>query len=237
MEKMAAQWDGGPWLYILFRGQRAATGVYRGAELGAWSTGIGGPGTACTLTNLAARGTHTFIQVGATGTIQEHIKICDIIINDSPVRLDGTSRLYVQDEYPAAAFYEVVLALVQACEHLDLRYHVGAGCTCASFYTGQCRTTHNGYRPSHLDCLFEDLRQAGILNFEMEGAAAADLSRIFGKRRYVRLCGGPADHRRMGRDPGGGAEHLSGRGQGNPHFDGVGLEEGEAGKRYYFPGL
>lgn len=76
---------------------------------------------------------------GTTGAIQEGIRIGDIIINDSNVRLDGTSHLYVRDEYPAAASYEVVLALVQACENLGLRYHVGTGCTCASFYTGQCR--------------------------------------------------------------------------------------------------
>ena len=100
--KMAAQWDGAK-LYTLSRGLTAAVGTYKGAELGAWSTGIGGPSTECTLTDLAARGAHTFIRVGTTGAIQENIRIGDIIINDSNVRLDGTSRLYVREEYPAAA--------------------------------------------------------------------------------------------------------------------------------------
>lgn len=67
-------------------------------------------------------------------------------------------------------------------KNLGLRYHVGTGCTCASFYTGQCRTSYGGYRPSHLDADFADLRQAGVLNFEMEGATVTTLSRIFGKR-------------------------------------------------------
>ncbi|MBQ5797455.1 MAG: uridine phosphorylase, partial [Firmicutes bacterium] len=128
--KMAAQWDEGAKLYTLSRNMTAAVGTYKGTEIGAWCTGIGGPSTECTLTDLASHGTHTFIRVGTTGAIQEDIKIGDIIINDSNVRLDGTSKLYVMDEYPAAASYEVVLALVQACENLGLRYHVGTGCTC-----------------------------------------------------------------------------------------------------------
>lgn len=180
--KMAEQWDDGAEIYRLTRRQAAAVGVYRGVELGAWSTGVGGASTEVVLTDLVNRGSDTFIRVGTTGAIQEGIEIGDIIINDSHVRLDGTTNLYIQPEYPAAASYEVVLALIQACENLGLRYHVGTGCTCASFYTGQCRTTYGGFRPSGLDAMFSDLRQAGVLNFEMEGAAVITLSRLFGKR-------------------------------------------------------
>ena len=81
VEKMAAQWDEGAKLYTLSRRSAAAVGTYKGVELGAWSTGIGGPSAECTLTDLAARGTHTFIRVGTTGAIQEGIRIGDIIIN------------------------------------------------------------------------------------------------------------------------------------------------------------
>ncbi len=192
---MAAQWDKAE-EYTLSRGQKAAHGVYCGADIGAYSTGIGGPSTECTLTDLCSRGAHTFIRVGTTGTIQEDISIGDIIINDSNVRLDGTSQFYVRPEYPAAASYEVVLALIQACENLGFRYHVGTGCTCGSFYTGQCRTTFSGYRPSGLDDIFADLRQAGVLNFEMEGATVTTLSRIFGKR--AGMCATVVAHRITG---------------------------------------
>jgi len=192
---MARQWDSAEH-YTLSRGQKAAHGIYRGAEIGAYSTGIGGPSAECTLTDLCAAGTHTFIRVGTTGAIQEDVKIGDIIINDSNVRLDGTSQFYVRPEYPAAASYEVVLALVQACENLGLRYHVGTGCTCGSFYTGQCRTTYGGYRPSGLDEILSDLKAAGVLNFEMEGATIMTLSRIFGKR--AGMCATVVAHRITG---------------------------------------
>ena len=72
-------------------------------------------------------------------------------------------------EFPAAADWRVTAALVEACEKLGFRYHVGTGCTCASFYTGQCRTTVGGYRPSHIDGLFKDLQQAGVLSGYPDG--------------------------------------------------------------------
>lgn len=236
--KMAEQWDPGAKLYTLSRRMAAAVGTYHGTELGAWSTGIGGPSAECVVTELVNSGTHTMIRVGTTGAIQEGIRIGDIIINDAHVRLDGTSRMYVRDEYPAAASYEVVLALVEACERLGLRYHVGTGCTCASFYTGQYRTTYGGYRPAHADGEFADLRQAGVLNLEMEGATVATLSRLFGKRSG--MCASVVAQRLTGEwdeTPQGeynaclvGAEAL--------HILSEWDRKKEAtGKRFYFPGI
>lgn len=236
--KMAAQWDETPEEFTLGRGQRAAVGTFKGAPLAAYSTGIGGASTECTLTDLAAKGVHTFIRVGTTGAIQPHIQIGDIIINDSNVRLDGTSRFYVRDEYPAAAHYEVVLALIEACEHLGFPYHVGTGCTCASFYTGQCRTTYGGYRPSGLDALFADLKAAGVLNFEMEGATVTTLTRIFGKRGgmcasvVAQRLTGEWDEAAIGEQRATlvGAEAI----RILTEWDG---KKQAAGKKYFFPGL
>ena len=214
------------------------TGTLLGERVSVVSTGIGGPSAAIAMEELANLGVHTFIRVGTTGAIQEDIRIGDIIINDSNVRLDGTSRLYVRDEYPAAASYEVVLALVQACENLGLRYHVGTGCTCASFYTGQCRTTYGGYRPSWLDAEFEDLRRAGVLNFEMEGATVTTLSRIFGKR--AAMCASVVAQRITGE------WDETPQGEYNACLAGAEAiriltewdrKKAEQGKKYYFPGL
>ena len=193
---MAAQWDPGAEIYELARQERAAVGTYKGYTIGACDTGMGGGSAEIYLTDLINRGADTFIRVGTTGTLQENVRIGDIIINDASIRLDGTSDLYIMKEFPAAAHYLVTAALVEACEKLGFRYHVGTGCTCASFYTGQCRTTVNGYRPSHLDAMFADLQQAGVLNFEMEAATILTMARIFGKRAGV--CATVVAHRLTG---------------------------------------
>lgn len=180
---MAAQWDEGTAReYDLTRGHRSATGKYKGTPISAMSTGVGGPSLELPLHVLAASGVHTFIRVGTTGAIQPGINMGDIIINDCNVRLDGTSHLYVRDEYPAAASFEVTMALAQACENLGFTYHIGVGCTAASFYAGQSRTSFGGYKRSDMMDSFEDMRSAGVLNYEMEGSALFTMARLFGLR-------------------------------------------------------
>jgi uridine phosphorylase len=180
---MAGQWDRGTAKeYDLNRGYRAATGTFKGTRISAMSTGMGGPNLELPLTTMASAGVNTFIRVGTTGAIQEGIRIGDIIINDCNVRLDGTSQQYVRPEYPSAASYECVLALIQACENLGFTYHVGVGCTTASFYSGQSRPAFGGYKQSQADADYEDLRSAKVLNYDMEGAALFTLARLFGLR-------------------------------------------------------
>lgn len=196
VEVMKAQWDPGAETYELDRRELAASGTFMGSPIGACATGMGGGSAEIYLTDLIARGSDTFIRVGTTGTIQEDVKLGDIIINDACVRLDGTSDHYVMKEFPAAADYRVTAALVKACEQLGYSYHVGTGCTCASFYTGQCRPTIGGYYPSRLDALFADLKAARVLNFEMEAATILTMARLFGKR--AGMCAVVIAHRITG---------------------------------------
>ncbi|MGH2534332.1 MAG: nucleoside phosphorylase [Thermomicrobiales bacterium] len=164
------------------RGFRAAVGSYRGTPIAAFSSGIGGPSFEITLVDAARLGVNTFIRVGTTGALREEIVCGDLVINDASVRLDGTSRHYVRDEYPAAAAYEVTLALVEACERLGVRYHVGAGATAAAFFTGQGRPSFEGYFPAHAQSLISELQHARVLNLEMEAATLFTLARLFGLR-------------------------------------------------------
>jgi uridine phosphorylase len=180
---MASQWDEGTAKeYDLKRGYRAATGNYKGVRISATSTGVGGPSLEPPFTDLAAKGMKTFIRVGTTGAIQEGINIGDIVINDGSVRLDGLSRLYIRDEYPAVASPEVTMALIQACEQLGYTYHVGIGCTTGSFFAGQSRMAYGGYKRLEADSEYQNLRDAKVLNYEMEGAALFTLCRIYGLR-------------------------------------------------------
>ena len=167
---MAKQWDQAKEIPQV-RGYRAAIGLYKGAKIAALTSGIGAPSLEYKLTEAAEVGAHTIIRVGSTGAIQEGIENGDLIINDACIRLDGTTPMYVRPEYPAAASFEVTLALVEAAETLGYRYHVGTGCTSSSFFAGQGRTSFGGYKLSGTDEFFEDIRRMGVLNFEMEAAA------------------------------------------------------------------
>ncbi|MBQ1477792.1 MAG: nucleoside phosphorylase [Erysipelotrichaceae bacterium] len=179
---MAAQWDEGAEVWDRDRGFVIASGTYKGTPITGVSHGIGGPSMETPLMNLLPYRPDAIIRVGTTGSLKAEIKTGDLIINDACVRLDGTSGLYVIKEYPAAANYEVTMALIQACENLGFPYHVGTGCTAASFYAGQARPAFGGYERSDREAFFKDMVSANVTNFEMEAATLLTLGRMFGVR-------------------------------------------------------
>jgi len=161
---------------------KIAKGTYGGVELGICSTGIGGPSTAIAIEELASIGCDTFIRVGSTGAINKDIGCGELIVNTSSVNLGGTAKEYVRAEYPSCSNHEVTLALIQSCELNNFHYHVGIGASTDSFYVGQARPALNGYIPSDKENLIEDLRDANVLNFEMEASTLFTLSNLFGLR-------------------------------------------------------
>jgi uridine phosphorylase len=155
------------------------TGKYKGIDISACSTGAGGGSTSSALEELAEVGAKTFLRVGTTSAIQPHIKPGDLIISSGAVRYDGTSDNYINKEYPAIADYEVVAAMVEACEKLGYTYHVGITATTASFFCGQNRPGYGGYRQSWFESRYQDLVAANVVNYEMEAATVLTLSSLF----------------------------------------------------------
>jgi len=161
------------------RQYRSVRGKYKGIEISAVSTGIGGPAVEIALIELINVGADTFIRVGSTGAIQPEIEPGDLIISSSAMRLEGASKVYAPVEYPASASLDVTLALIAAAETLGYRYFVGITASTDSFYAGQERPTINDYLPSWQKGLIDSLRKLNVLNFEMEAATLFTLSNIF----------------------------------------------------------
>lgn len=166
------------------REYRSVTGIYKRRSISCVSTGIGSPSAGIAVEELARIGCCTLIRVGSTGVIQD-IPCGDLIINTGSVRFEGTSKEYVVTEYPAAASYEVVLSLVEACETLDYSYHLGVGASTDSFYTGQGRPGFNDFFPSKYRNFVKDLQKARVLNFEMEASCILTVSSLYGLRAGV----------------------------------------------------
>jgi uridine phosphorylase len=204
--------------------------------MSACSTGIGGPSTEIALNELAAVGCDTFLRLGTTGGLQEQLRVGDIVISTASVRWDGASDSYAPAEFPAAASYEVVLALIEACERLGMTYHLGISAATASFYAGQSRPAFGEYIGVEHDRV-ERLQAMGVLNFEMESATVFTLSSLFGLRGGA-ACIVVADRFRNEFRPEGADEVLAKLGAETS----VALAEMDAMKRradrrWYFPSL
>lgn len=167
------------------REYRTIVGKYRGVDIATTSTGIGGPATAIAVEELLRAGAHTFIRVGTTGSISRDVKVGELVISKAAVRLEGTSKQYVIPEYPAYSDYEVLLALVEAAETLNVKYHLGVTASTDSFYTGQGRPGFRGYTQSWMENIIPDLQKSGVINFEMEAATLLTLSSIYNCRAGV----------------------------------------------------
>lgn len=168
--------------FVFRRGYRAAVGKYEGSDVYVVSTGVGGASLEHILVELCDLGVDTVIRVGTTGALQEHLAVDGLIVNDAAVRLDGTSQGYVRPEYPAAASWEVVSALVAAARARGVEPNVGVGATTASFFAGQSRDTFAGWSSTRSREIAKEMRDVGVLNFEMEAATLFTMARLFGIR-------------------------------------------------------
>lgn len=181
IEKITDSWDASE-AVATHREYRTATGTYDGTPISVTSTGIGSPSAAIAVEELARVGVESLIRVGSCGTIRAEASVGDVIITTGAVRQEGTSREYVREDYPATADYRVVSALVAAAETLGHDYHLGVTCSTDSFYAGQGRPGFDGFEAAGSDELVDELREAGVWNFEMEASAILTLSNLYGLR-------------------------------------------------------
>jgi uridine phosphorylase len=157
------------------------TGSWKGVPMSVMSTGIGADNTEIAViecSRIAA--SPTFIRIGSCGALQKNIGMGDLVISSGAVRLENTSTFFVHEGYPAAAHYEVLMALVGAAERTKSPYHVGLTATAPGFYGAQCRQVE-GF-PLRDPGLIDSLARQGVLNYEMETSALFSLASLGGFR-------------------------------------------------------
>lgn len=160
------------------------------------STGCGGPSVSVCVEELAQIGVRTFIRVGSTGAIQEHIEVTDAIITNAAVRLDGASRSFAPIEYPAVSDFQVTTALAASAQDLGLNYHIGITASTDTFYQGQERyDSFTGFVPAHLRGSLKEWQSMHVLNYEMEAATLFTMCASMGLRAGT-VCGVVANRTR-----------------------------------------
>jgi Phosphorylase superfamily. len=135
------------------------SGTYRGIEVMAVSTGIGGPSTGIAVEELSKIGVKTLIRIGSCGALQSDLKKGDLIIASGAVRDEGTSRAYISTAYPAIPDTDVLFALIESARRLGYPFRYGLIRSHDSFYVDE------------EDEIDDFWRNKGILGADMESAA------------------------------------------------------------------
>jgi uridine phosphorylase len=153
------------------REHRTWTGTYKGVVVSATSTGMGCPSTAIAVEELANVGATHFIRVGSTGALQRGMNIGDIVVSTGAMRMDGTSRYYAHEGFPAIPDHFLTKALFEAAlaKQKERAYQLFLGMNASSdaFY---------GETPE----LLQMLSDHRVLNVEMEASAIYTIANMRG---------------------------------------------------------
>jgi len=136
------------------------TGIHRGQPVTVCCAGIGAGQTSNVMEELINLGGRVFLQIGATGAMQETIAMGDVIIPTGSVRDEGLTRYYAPPQYPAVSDHRVVGALARAARAAGKTVH-----------TGIVRTTDGFYPSQRIDAFVEQYHDLGVLSVEQEVAA------------------------------------------------------------------
>src|SRR5713226_57692 len=101
------------------------TGTIDGKRVTVGNGGRFAPDTGMTTEILCAAGAEFLIRIGSCGSLQDHVKIGDIVIVTGAIRGEGTTSYYVPKNFSTVAHPDVVSALQKAAESLQIRYHLG----------------------------------------------------------------------------------------------------------------
>jgi len=101
------------------------SGMLDGKRVTVGNGGRYAPDTAITTEILCGAGAQSLIRVGSCGSLQENVKIGDLVIVTGALRGEGTSRYYVAENFSTVAHRDVINALKAAAESLNARHHLG----------------------------------------------------------------------------------------------------------------
>ncbi len=163
----------------------SVTGTHRGLRISVVATGIGTDNVEIVLAELLAIAERppTLIRIGSCGTLREDIALGELIITTGAVRLDATTRYYVEEGYPAVADYTAVSALLEAAHRAGRPAYLGITATAPGFYAPQGRPIPQ--LPLRYPDLAERMARQGVANFEMEASAVLTLAALAGCRAGV----------------------------------------------------
>lgn len=155
------------------------TGEHEGLRVTVVGTGMGCASTEIAIVELCQCVERpVMLRCGSTGALQPGIGLGDLVISKGALRLENTSRAYVDEGYPAVADPQVVLALAAAAEAVGATYHLGITATAAGFYGAQGRRIE-GFPPDDPEVIARLVRQ-GVSNLEMEASCLFTLATLRG---------------------------------------------------------
>lgn len=151
------------------------TGMIDGKRVTVGNGGRFAPDTGMTTEILCAAGAEFLIRIGSCGSLQDHVKIGDLVIVTGALRGEGTTSYYVPKNFSTVAHPDVVTALQKAAESLQVRYHLGRIFTTDALFqeTPELIQELNEQNISSIDMVTSTFLTIGQLRQKKAGAVLA----------------------------------------------------------------
>ena len=139
------------------RGVQGYTGTYKGVPVSVMASGMGIPSIGIYSYELYSfYGVENIIRVGSCGSMQENVKVRDIVLGMGAFTNSNFASQYkINGTVAPIASYKLLSKSVEKAEALNLNYHVGALLSSDTFYS---------------DSSSLDFAKLGALAVEMEAA-------------------------------------------------------------------
>lgn len=163
------------------------TGTYKGKPVSVMASGMGIPSISIYATELYKHyGVEEIIRIGSCGSIQDDVKIRDVIIGMSASTDSNVNRQRLNGyDFAATADFSLLKRVVDTAERINKPVHVGNIFTADLFYTPNPE-------------MFKKMEDMGILAVEMEAAGLFGVAAEMGKKALTVLT--VSDHIKTGEE-------------------------------------
>lgn len=139
---------------------RSLKGFYKGVEILALSTGIGGSSCSIAIEEAHHLGVELMIRIGSCGALQPNLELGELIVVEAAIRDDGASLAYAPKEYPAYADSNLLALACEKAKILGFKHCQGIIHSHESFYIDNNEEITNYY--SKLGALGSDMETATL---------------------------------------------------------------------------
>lgn len=160
------------------------TGYYKGVKITVTSTGIGGPSAAIAMEEMYECGMEVAVRLGTVMGLKDHL-LGEFIIPTGAMRLEATSKTYVDASYPAVSDFQLVQCMNNSVTENKLKYENAVICSMDGFYSQMRESRLSKKMKNDVAEKITSLKKYNISGLDMESGVILTLANLMGIKGCV----------------------------------------------------
>ncbi|WP_125152006.1 nucleoside phosphorylase [Clostridium rectalis] len=152
------------------------TGYYEGIKITVTSTGIGGPSAAIAMEEMYECGMEVAVRLGTIMGLKENLG--NVLIPRGCMKLESTSKTYVDSSYPAVADYDLINCMNESSKQNSLIYENPIICSMDGYYSEMKELKLSNKMGIDVKGKIENLKKYNIGGIDMESGVILTLSNL-----------------------------------------------------------